>query len=47
MEVEFTMQDQQGKRLYRLPVYVGEKNEKEMELLFVNTYVSAFHYVNS
>jgi len=47
MEVEFTMQDKQGERLYRLPVYVGEKNEEEMELLFVNTYVSAFHYVNS
>ncbi len=47
MEVEFTMQDKHGERLYRLPVYVGEKNEEEMELLFVNTYVSAFHYVNS
>jgi hypothetical protein len=46
MEVQFTMYDDKGEKLYRLPVYVGEKGDHEMELLFVNTYVSAFHYVN-
>lgn len=45
LEVEFELADERGTRLYRIPVYVGQRNRDGLDLLFVNTYDRAFSYL--
>ncbi len=47
LEVEFTLDDSKGKRLYRLPVYINEQTDEGLDLKFVNTFSNAFHYLDS
>lgn len=45
LEVEFSLRDRRGLKLYRLPVYVADTTEEGTDLRFVETYMSAFRYV--
>ena len=45
LEVEFCLKDRRGLKLYRLPVYVADATEEGTDLHFVETYMSAFRYV--
>ncbi|RMG52634.1 MAG: hypothetical protein D6717_11725 [Gammaproteobacteria bacterium] len=47
LEVEFTLSDSKGQRLYRLPVYIHRRTEEGLDLKFVNTFTRAFHYLDS
>lgn len=47
LEVEFTLNDRKGLKLYRLPVYAASMTPEGTELRFVNTYISAFRYIDS
>jgi hypothetical protein len=45
LEVEFCLRDRRGLKLYRLPVYVADSTDQGTDLRFVETYMSAFRYV--
>lgn len=46
LEVEFELKDLKGTKLYRLPVYPAKVTAEGTDLRFVNTYITAFRYID-